>query len=120
MANVTEESKTSAGTSAARKQTDHTPPPILIENGSVIIETDRQFTHDTGGAAHHPHRHMLGPNRFLRGVKILNDSGVTIYVDDAADHSSIKIWWNSTHKARHSIAAGSDLQLTPPNRLSSE
>jgi hypothetical protein len=42
----------------------------------------------------HQHRHILGPNRSVRGIRILNDSGITLHLDEAAAGSSIKIWWD--------------------------
>jgi hypothetical protein len=96
--------------------TDHTPPPLLFENGSIAIETDRPFTHDTSGTAH-SHRHMTGPRRSVQGIRILNDSGGTIYIDEHAAGSTIKIWWDKrsdteqilVHSGTFSVEAEIDL-----------
>lgn len=73
--------------------TDHTPPPITIESGSVIIETDVPLAHDTLGSAAHPHRHQTGSARMVRGLRILNDAGKTIHIIEDTKDTSIKIWY---------------------------
>jgi hypothetical protein len=74
---------------------DHTPPPVLIGNGSVIIETDMDFDRrDTTGAAAHKFRHMFRSNRPILGLRILDDAGNTIFLEPDAAGFSVKVWWN--------------------------
>ena len=74
--------------------TDHTPPPISIESGSVNIETDVPFiTHDTLGGAAHRHRHQTGFERKVRGLRILNDAGKTLWLIEDTEDTSIKVWY---------------------------
>jgi hypothetical protein len=73
--------------------TDHTPPPVTVEAGSVLIETDVPITHDMHGSAAHSHRHHTGPNRMVRGLRVLNDTGKTLWLVEETEDTSIKIWY---------------------------
>jgi hypothetical protein len=91
---------------------DHTPPPVTIESGSVLIETDEPFvSHDTlGGAAHH-HRHRLSAGRSILGLKILDDAGDTIYLDGDAAGSNVKVWWNGAAPSEQIFVDGGSLTI---------
>ncbi len=80
---------------AVLRRVDHTPPPLLIREGSIVVETDRDFDRrtSTGGGAGHPHRHIFTDSRRVEGLKILDDAGDTIYLNGDARGCSVKIWW---------------------------
>jgi len=94
-----ERSGTSTGSAkdqidASLFRVDHTPPPLLISEGSIIVETDRDFdARDTGGGNGHRNRHKFNGNRKTLGLKILDDAGDTIYLNGDAKDCSVKIWW---------------------------
>lgn len=97
---------------AATPRVDHTPPPVTVESGSVIIETDEAFvSHDTSGGAGHQHRHMLSSNRSIKGLKVLDDAGDTIYLDGDAAGSNIKVWWNRAVATEQVFIDGSSLAI---------
>lgn len=78
-----------------RPRTDHTPPPILIESGSLTLETDGEFVgRDNTGGTGHPRRHKMRSGRSIKGLRVLSASGKTVYVDDHADGSLVEIWWD--------------------------
>lgn len=78
----------------AMRRVDHTPPPILISEGSIIVETAWDFdARDAGGGGGHKHRHIFHGGREVGGVKILGDAGDTIYLNGSAAGCSVKIWW---------------------------
>lgn len=77
------------------RRTDHTPPPIVIESGSLTIETDEDLTtRDNTGGQGHPRRHRVRANRSIKGLRVLKTTGKTIYEDDEAAGTEIKIWWD--------------------------
>lgn len=87
-----------ASAASLERRTDHTPPPITIESGSLAVEIDLDdFTgrDDTGGQGH-SRRHRMGANREIKGIRVLSVSGKSIYVDDVADGSTVEIWWNDS------------------------
>jgi hypothetical protein len=78
---------------AVLKRVDHTPPPLLIREGSIVVETIVDFDRrTTGGGTGHLHRHIFDGRRVM-GLKILDDAGDTIYLNGNAEGCSVKIWW---------------------------
>lgn len=80
------------------RRTDHTPPPITIESGSVSVEIDLDDfpSRDNTGGQGHPRRHMMGAGREIRGIRVITVSGKTVYEDGVADGSTVEIWWNDS------------------------
>jgi hypothetical protein len=97
---------------------DHTPPPLLIREGSLIIETDLPFhTVDNMGGADHPRRHSFLTARPIKGLKIVDDAGDTLYLNAAADGCSVKIWWNRAQAAEQVFINGSDFSVSTIGNL---
>lgn len=91
---------------------DHTPPPVTIESGSVIIETDEDFvSRDNNGGAGHARRHILSAGRSVEGIRILDDAGNTVYLDGEASGSSIKVWWNKNVNPEQIFVDGATLNI---------
>lgn len=108
--------------------TEHTPPPIVIESGSLIIETgDGIKPPVTSTSQAHPHRYEFADTtRPIVGLRILNDADSTIYLNSEAqsDGCSVRIWYdNSTGKAEQIFVEGptrsieADVDLGPSAQI---
>jgi hypothetical protein len=98
---------------------DHTPPPLLISEGSIIVETDRDFdARDTGGGTGHRNRHKFNGNRKTLGLKILDDAGDTIYLNGNAENCSVKIWWKNPGGTEQIFVDGSNFTVETDEELS--
>jgi hypothetical protein len=91
---------------------DHTPPPVLIEGGSLVFETDEPLDHTADGTQPHTHKHRRRTGeRPILGLKILDDAGDTIYLDGQAAGSSVLIWWDRRVTREQILIDGATLNI---------
>lgn len=95
----------------ASPRVDHTPPPLLVESGSLIIETDETPTPSGSSSTAHPFRLNFAKPRPIKGLKITDDAGDTIYLNPSADGCSVKIWWNKTKPDEQILIDGATLSI---------
>lgn len=91
--------------------TEHTPPPVLIGSGSLIIETDVNPSKTMGGSGSHRNRYVFTAARPIKGLRILDDAQSTIYQNAAADGCSVKIWWDKSQAAEQILVDANTLSI---------
>jgi len=72
-----------------------TPPPIVVSDGSLIIESDDQFSESTSGG-----RFLFRGNGrpAIAHIRVLQDNGDKVYEDLNATGSRVEIVWINEDK----------------------
>lgn len=106
------------------ESTHDTPPPLVISDGSLTIESDNEFTESGGGANPFLYKGTGRPK--IAHIRVFQDNGDKIYEDLNADtpaSSKIDIEWINEDKNTGGhviITGGTDFLITSDKNLRRE
>lgn len=72
----------------------HIPPPFTIEDGSVAIRCDRRIDGDDAGGPAARRNRCRPAGLDVSEIKILNDTGNVIYLNNEARTCEVHVWLN--------------------------